>query len=200
MLSGIFEKPEGQARAGLVLAHGAGSDCRSALLASVAKHLVASGLAVYRIDLAYRQLRPTGPPVGKNSAADRECLREAVQWLRDEGLTRVLMGGHSYGGRQATMLAADQPGVADGLLLLSYPLHPPRAREQLRTSHFPALQTPSLFIHGTRDPFGSLDEMQSALALIPGRVRLELVDRAGHDLRGAGVQALIESSVTEFLL
>jgi hypothetical protein len=68
------------------------------------------------------------------------------------------------------------------LLLLSYPLHPPRKPEQLRTSHFPKLKTPSFFVHGTRDPFGTIPEMKSALEMIPvARVLFE-VEGAGHDL------------------
>ena len=80
---------------------------------------------------------------------------------------RVFLGGHSYGGRQASMLAASDPAVTPALLLLSYPLHPPRRPEQLRTAHFPDLRTPALFVHGVRDPFGSREEMEAALALIP---------------------------------
>ncbi len=102
----------------------------------------------------------------------------------------VILGGHSYGGRQATLLAAEIPGVADALLLLSYPLHPPRKPEQFRTQHFPRLRTPSLFIHGTRDPFGSIEEMTAALAVIPARHQLIAVEKAGHEL-GAAAAAVI---------
>ena len=94
----------------------------------------------------------------------------------------MFLGGHSYGGRQATMLCADEPDLVGGLLLLSYPLHPPRKPEQLRTQHFSELVTPALFVHGTRDPFGSIEEMQSALKLIPAKTELLEVDGAGHDL------------------
>jgi len=80
------------------------------------------------------------------------------------------------------MLCADEPGVVDGLLLLSYPLHPPRKPEQLRVQHLPRLQTPALFVHGTRDPFGSPEEMGSALSLIPAKIRLLKIEGAGHDL------------------
>lgn len=80
------------------------------------------------------------------------------------------------------MLCADEPDVADGLLLLSYPLHPPRKPEQLRTQHFPKLQTKSLFIHGTRDPLGLIGEMEEALKLIPGEKLLVPIEGAGHDL------------------
>ncbi len=80
------------------------------------------------------------------------------------------------------MLCAHQPRVVDGLLLLSYPLHPPRKPTQLRTQHLPKLQTPALFVHGTRDPFGSIEEMEAAIKLIPSKVKLLPVDGAGHDL------------------
>ena len=80
------------------------------------------------------------------------------------------------------MLCAEEPNLVEGLLLLSYPLHPPRKPEQLRTQHLPDLRTPSLFVEGTRDPFGSIEEMEAALKLIPARTQLLKVECAGHDL------------------
>ena len=80
------------------------------------------------------------------------------------------------------MLCAEEPELVSGLLLLSYPLHPPRKPEQLRIQHLPNLRTPSLFVHGTRDPFGSIDEMTIALRLIPAKTELMKVEGAGHDL------------------
>jgi predicted alpha/beta-hydrolase family hydrolase len=80
------------------------------------------------------------------------------------------------------MLAATEPGLVDRLLLLSYPLHPPRQPGELRTAHFPQLQVPALFVHGTRDSFGSIDEMVAALKLIPARTELLPVTGAGHEL------------------
>lgn len=64
------------------------------------------------------------------------------------------------------MLAAVEPGLIDALLLLSYPLHPPKAPTQLRTAHFPAIRTPALFVHGTRDAFGTINELQTSLKLM----------------------------------
>ena len=80
------------------------------------------------------------------------------------------------------MLAADEPGLVDYLLLLSYPLHPPQKPGELRTAHFPRLQIPALFIHGVRDGFGSIEELASALELIPARTELLSVTGAGHEL------------------
>jgi predicted alpha/beta-hydrolase family hydrolase len=95
---------------------------------------------------------------------------------------RLFLGGHSYGGRQSSMLCAEEPELTAGLLLLSYPLHPPRRPEQQRTQHLPDLRTPTLFVHGTRDPFGSIEELQRAIKIIPARTKLLTVEGAGHDL------------------
>ncbi len=170
----------------LVLAHGAGSNCQAPLLVDVASALANAGFTVLCCDLPYRQKRPHGPPFPGEAAEDREGLRNAVNALRKlapvDCSKRMFLGGHSYGGRQATMLAAEDPGLVNGLLLLSYPLHPPRQPSQLRTTHFPSLQTPALFVQGTRDPFGSLEEMKAALKLIPARTLLLPFEGAGHDL------------------
>jgi predicted alpha/beta-hydrolase family hydrolase len=95
---------------------------------------------------------------------------------------RIIAGGHSYGGRQTTLLAAEDHACCDALLLLSYPLHPPKKPSDMRTAHFAALQTPALFVHGTVDPFGSPNEMQASVRLISSRTRLVFIDGAGHDL------------------
>ena len=100
----------------------------------------------------------------------------------------LVLGGHSYGGRQSAMLAASRPEIADRLLLLSYPLHPPKDPANQRTAFFPDLRIPALFVHGTRDPFASLEELRDAMALIPARTDLLPVEGAGHDLaRAAGL-------------
>jgi uncharacterized protein len=179
---GFFHRPEHNSNSGIVLAHGAGSSSNSPLLIAVAEAFAATGFTVLRCDLPFRQNRPYGPPRPGGAARDRDGLRNAVAALRKSGCERIFLGGHSYGGRQSTMLCAEEPDLVGGLLLLSYPLHPPRKPEQLRTQHFSRLATPALFVHGTRDPFGSIEEMQSALKLIPAKTELLKVDGAGHDL------------------
>lgn len=97
------------------------------------------------------------------------------------------------------MLAAENPGLVDALLLLSYPLHPPKSPKQLRTAHFPQLRTPALFVTGTRDGFGPIDEMGAALKLIPERTELLPVESAGHELMSArNRDALPEQIATAF--
>lgn len=179
---GFIHRPTTSNHNGLILTHGAGANCQSALLITLADAFAAAGFTVLRCNLPFRQARPYGPPRPGDATRDREGLKSAVAALRKEFSGRIFLGGHSYGGRQATMLAADEPQLVDGLLLLSYPLHPPRNLSQLRTQHLPRLQTPAMFVHGTRDPFGSSEEMKSALKLIPAKHLFVPVEGAGHDL------------------
>ncbi len=179
--------PNGNA---LILTHGAGSDCNAPLLMALSETFAGHGYVVLCCDLPFRQERRSGPPLPGNAERDRAGLRNAVAVVRKSVGGRVFLGGHSYGGRQATMLCAAEPGLVAGLLLLSYPLHPPRKPEQLRIQHLPNLRTPSLFVHGTRDPFGSIEEMKKAIDLVPAKNELLEVEGAGHDLGFKGkVQA-----------
>jgi predicted alpha/beta-hydrolase family hydrolase len=181
---GFLHEPEGAARAGLVLTHGAGANCESKLLLTLAEAFAESGLVVLRCDLPFRQVRPHGPPSPGSAERDREGLKRAVEVLRQRFVEPIYLGGHSYGGRQASMLAADEPGIAEGLLLLSYPLHPPQRPAQLRTAHWPKLGTPAMFVHGSRDPFATFEEMNSAVALLRVRYTLLEIEGAGHELLG----------------
>ena len=179
---GFMHRPAGLAARGLVLTHGAGSDCRAPLLVALAGAFCGAGWAVLRCDLPFRQQRAQGPPGRGQGERDQAGLRAAVEAMRRSGVERVFLGGHSYGGRQASMLAAGEPGLAEALLLLSYPLHPPERPEVLRTEHLPHLRTPALFVHGTADGFGSREEMRAALGLIPARTELLVIAGAGHEL------------------
>jgi predicted alpha/beta-hydrolase family hydrolase len=166
----------------LILTHGAGSNRNAPLLVAVANAFAAAGVDVVRYDLPFRQERPHGPPRPADAARDREGLHEQVAKAREKKPDHIWLGGHSYGGRQASVLAAEAPDLVDALLLLSYPLHPPGKPQQLRTAHFPQWKTPALFVHGPRDPFGSLEEMRGALKTISAPTRLLEVEGAGHDL------------------
>lgn len=185
---GFLHQPVKASGSGLVLTHGAGADCEGPILVAAAHAFVEAGLVVLRCDLPFRQQRPSGPPPRGSAAADRAGLRSAVQAMRGLVSGPVFLGGHSYGGRQASMLAAEEPDIAKALLLLSYPLHPPNKPQQLRTDHFPDLRTPAVFVHGTADPFGTIAELETAIAAIPAAHRLFPVDGAGHDLRRGRVE------------
>jgi uncharacterized protein len=181
---GFIHEPAQANGDALVLTHGAGANCQSKLMIALADAFADAGYLVLRCDLPFRQSRPHGPPFPAIAARDREGLRRAVDALRSRTPGRIFLGGHSYGGRQGSMLAAEQPQLVAGLLLLSYPLHPPRKPAELRTAHFPQLKTPSLFVHGGRDPFGSHDEMKTALALVPAQTILLEIEGAGHEILG----------------
>jgi predicted alpha/beta-hydrolase family hydrolase len=143
---GFLHQAPGADADGLVLTHGAGANCQTLLLKALAKAFCSAGVTVLRCDLPFRQARQHGPPPRGNAEKDQEGLRAAVAAMRRETSGRIFLGGHSYGGRQASMLAAATPGLVERLLLLSYPLHPPKRLEQMRTGHFPSLETPALFV------------------------------------------------------
>ncbi len=171
---------------GMVLTHGASGNCNAPLLVALAEAFCGAGFTVLRCDLPYRQDRPYGPPGPHDGKRDRAGLRNALSAMKSLARGRLFISGQSYGGRQASIVCAEQTegsaSVAAGLMLLSYPLHPPGKPDQLRTQHLFDLHTPTLFVEGTRDPFGSIAEIEQAMKLIPGKTRLLTVDGVGHDL------------------
>ena len=176
----------------MVLTHGAGANSQAPLLRALAEAFADAGFTILRSNLPFRQLRPFGPPLPSDATRDRAGIKNAVAAMKklaggppfavSEARGRIFLAGHSYGGRQSSMLAAEESELAAGLLLLSYPLHPPRRPEQQRTQHLPDLGTPALFVHGTRDPFGSIGELEHALKMIPARTKLMPIEGASHDL------------------
>jgi predicted alpha/beta-hydrolase family hydrolase len=193
---GVLHTPDSPNGDAFALTHGAGSNCNAPLLQILSRAFAEAGYAVLRYDLPFRQLRPKGPPFPAAAARDREGIGQAIAAVRGLAPGRIFAGGHSYGGRQTAMAAAEHAGLADALLadallLLSYPLHPPDRPDQKRTAFFPDLRTPALFVHGTSDPFATLEELRCAMELIPARTDLLAVEGAGHDLKrsaGLGVQ------------
>ena len=187
---GFLHLPNTPNHDALVLTHGAGSNAQAPLLIALAETFSAAGLTVLRCDLPYRQSRSFGPPGPGDAARDRAGLKNALAAMRKIISGRLFLGGHSYGGRQSSMLCAElskkvpgeSAGLVTALLLLSYPLHPPRKPEQQRTQHLPDLHTPTLFVHGTRDPFGSIAEIEQALKMIPAKTKMLPVEGGGHDL------------------
>ena len=202
---GFLHVPDVSNGDGFVMTHGAGSSATAPLLVALAETFSANRFTVLRCDLPYRQSRSFGPPGPGDAARDRAGLKNALAVLRKMISGRLFLGGHSYGGRQSSILCAEQPDLVSALLLLSYPLHPPRKPEQQRTQHLPDLRTPTLFVQGTRDPFASIAEMVSALKMIPGKTKLFVVEGAGHDLGFKGkarreiLPGQILSELTELL-
>jgi uncharacterized protein len=189
-IRGFLHTPDTPTAEVLILTHGAGGNAQAPLLRALADAFSNAGITVLRCNLPYRQLRPFGPPGPGDAARDRAGLKNAVAAMASamnaggnaSAPSRIYLAGHSYGGRQSSMLCAEEPDLVAGLLLLSYPLHPPRKPGQQRTQHLPDLHTRTLFVQGTRDPFATIPELQQALKMIPAKTKLLPVEGAGHDL------------------
>jgi uncharacterized protein len=179
---GFLHRPQQPSGAGLVLTHGAGGNSQMLLLRALAEEFAGQGWFVLRCDLPFRQMRPYGPPSPSSAARDRDGLRRALEVLGRQASGPLYLGGHSYGGRQASMLATERPQIASALLLTSYPLHPPGKPAQLRVQHFPQLRIPALFTIGTRDPFATVEELETGRKMIPVATAVVVVEGAGHDL------------------
>ena len=197
---GTLHRADGGPGDFLVLTHGASGNSNAALLVALADAFAENGISVLRCDLPYRQRKPSGPPSPGDAKRDQEGLRHAVALMKEQFSGRAFLGGSSYGGRQASMLASSEPKLVEGLLLLSYPLHPPGRPAQLRTQHLPKLQTPTLFISGTRDAFGTIDELQTAIKLIPAKAKLVAIEGAAHGLSEKKRQEAVVTTVIKSFL
>ncbi|QCB51009.1 alpha/beta fold hydrolase [Rhodococcus sp. PAMC28707] len=196
---GFLHASSGPSAGSLALTHGAGGNVDSPLLVASADAWSARGFTVLRFDLAFRRRKPSGPPHPSKADADRASVEAAVTYLGRRG-GPILLGGHSYGGRQASMLVAEKPELVDGLILMSYPLHPPGKPEKARTAHLPQLRTRTMFVHGTKDPFGSPAELSDAIASVPAHTATIEISGAGHDLSAEkyGVADLVVEKAFEF--
>jgi hypothetical protein len=180
-IAGIAHEPDGRPRGAVVLTHGAGGSRESALLKKICDEWARRGWLAVRYNLPYRRRRPKGPPSG-SAATDQAGIVEAIELVRDMAKGPVVAGGHSYGGRMTSMVVADGAAGVDVLTLFSYPLHPPGKPERARTEHLPRIEVPTVFTHGTSDPFGSIDELRAAAALIPASADVVEITGARHDL------------------
>jgi uncharacterized protein len=201
---GTLHRTTGPSGDFLVLTHGASGNSNGALLIAAAEEFASAGINVLRCDLPYRQRRPHGPPSPATAKEDQDGLGRAVTLMKEQFPGRTFLGGSSYGGRQATLLLASQPGLVEGLLLLSYPLHPPGKPTQLRTAHFSQLRTPSLFVSGTKDAFATVDELQAAIKLIPARTEFVKIDGGAHGLSKPAttkvVAGIVKATFLDFFL
>jgi predicted alpha/beta-hydrolase family hydrolase len=179
--------------AALLLTPGAGADRTHHTLVAVGQAV--DPLPCERVDFPRRKAGKKG--VDPAPVAIASLVADAGELVArlavDPG--RLVLGGRSFGGRMCSM-AVTEGLPAAGLVLLSYPLHPPGRPDRLRTEHFPQLTLPCLFVSGDRDPFGRPDEFADAVAAIPGPVTRVWVP-GGHDPRG--VDDAIASAVVGWL-
>jgi hypothetical protein len=181
-IAGVAHRPESTPAGVVVLTHGAGGSWESPLLQQVCDEWARRGWLAVRYNLPYRRRRPTGPPSG-SAATDRAGIVEAIAVCRDLADGPLIAGGHSYGGRQTSMVVAAGEAAIDVLTLFSYPVHPPGKPERPRTEHLPDIAVPTVFTHGTSDPFGTLGEVRDAAAMIAAPTELVEIAGARHDLR-----------------
>lgn len=167
----------------LLLAHGAGAPMDTPWMTSLAQALASRGLRVTRFEFAYMAARRTGGPKRPppKIALLEEEFRAAIDSLPHDG--QLILGGKSMGGRVASLIADDlyATGTISGLLCLGYPFHPQGKPDTRRTEHLADLRTPTLICHGTRDPFGTRDEV--AGYDLSDRISLNWVEDGDHDLK-----------------
>jgi predicted alpha/beta-hydrolase family hydrolase len=184
-IGGIAHGPDndlsGRPKGIVVLTHGAGGSRESALLQKLCDEWARRGWLAVRYNLPYRRRRPKGPPSG-SAVADRAGIAEAIDVCRDLAQGPLIAGGHSYGGRLTSMVVAESAQPVDLLTLFSYPVHPPGKPERARTEHLPDIAVPTVFTHGTSDPFGTIDELRAAAAMIPASTEVVEIAGARHDL------------------
>ncbi|WP_163720152.1 alpha/beta hydrolase family protein [Mycolicibacterium psychrotolerans] len=181
-IAGVVHEPAGTPAGAVALTHGAGGSRDAPMLVALCDEWARRGWLAVRYNLPYRRRRPKGPPSG-SSAADLSGILEAIAAVRSLTDGPVVAGGHSYGGRLTSMAVADHGLRPDVLTLFSYPLHPPGKPERARTEHLPRITVPTVFTHGTADPFGTLEELRPAVALIDAPTTIVEVTGARHDLR-----------------
>lgn len=179
-IAGIAHEPDGTPTGVVLLTHGAGSNRDAPLIIRICDEWARHGWLAIRYNLPYRRRRPKGPP-SNSAASDQQGIVEAIEFAHTLTDGPVVAGGHSYGGRMTSMVAAQGADLA-ALTLFSYPLHPPGKPERARTEHLGQIKVPTVFTHGTADPFGSIDELTAAAQLIPAPTELIEITGARHDL------------------
>jgi predicted alpha/beta-hydrolase family hydrolase len=190
----LWSGPDGAA-ATLVLAHSAGAPMDSPWLTTICGMLGDRGIRTARFEFAYMAGRREGvrrpPPKAELSMGE---YRDAVAAVRGQVTGRLLVGGKSYGGRVASMIA-DEVNAA-GLVCLGYPFHPPQRPEQLRTAHLLTLRTPALICQGVRDPFGGREEVEGFG--LPGSISVRWF-AGDHDVQPRSRLAPVADAVAEFM-
>lgn len=182
---------------GLVLAPGASASRDQSALVAIDRAVSPDGVLVERVDFPYREAGRRAPDRPQVLVATIVEAAERLAAAAGVAPGAVALGGRSMGGRICSMAAAEGLTAA-ALVLVSYPLHPPGRLDRPRTAHFPLITVPCLFLSGTRDAFGTPDELREAVATIPAPVTTHFVDGADHSMRGK--DAIVAAVVREWLL
>jgi hypothetical protein len=180
----------------LILGHGAGAGQRSSFMVDFARALSASGIDVVTFNFLYTEQRRRIPD---RAPALEACYRAVIHAVHDKVASAqraLFIGGKSMGGRIATQVAAADPELrVSGLVLLGYPLHPPGKPAERRDKHLPAIRRPMLFVQGTRDAFGTPDELAPALASVQPAPTVHVVDKGDHSFKLARKDPAAQAAV-----
>jgi predicted alpha/beta-hydrolase family hydrolase len=198
-LESAYQGPKRGADRAVLLAHGAGADMNTLTLTTVADALADAKIPSLRFNFAYTtagRRSPDRPPV--LAAAVREAAAELARRTKLPP-ERLALGGRSMGGRVCSLVVADpdDPLPALGLVLLGYPLHPPGRPEALRVEHFPRIRVPCLFVSGTRDAFGSPEELRAHVKEMRGPVRWHWIETADHGFKPLKASGLTATAVLD---
>jgi uncharacterized protein len=175
----------GEDRAGitLILGHGAGAGQTSNFMVEFADALAARGIDIVTFNFLYTERgRRLPDPTSRLEQCYREVIR-AVLNLLEFRENRLAIGGKSMGGRIASQVAAADAGPMAGLVFLGYPLHPPGRPDRLRAEHLSRIKAPMLFVQGSRDAFGTSDELRPIIDRLPARADLHVVEGGDHSFK-----------------
>jgi predicted alpha/beta-hydrolase family hydrolase len=184
-------------RAAVVLAHGAGAGQKSPFMLRTARGLAARDITVATFEFPYMAARRKVPD---KATVLEDCWRDAIAAARTElGAVPLFIGGKSMGGRIASHIAAQRTEGIAGLVFLGYPLHPPGKPQQRRDAHLPQIVEPMLFVQGTRDAFGTAEEIRALLRSLQHATMYE-VKGGDHSLKVAGKTGAAQDAVLEGIL
>jgi uncharacterized protein len=171
-----------QAKITLILAHGAGAGQASEFMVHFATGLSARGIETVTFNFYYKEI---GRKIPDQNSKLELCYRSVIDTVLAKKISnnRLAIGGKSMGGRIASQLAADGSTELLGLVFLGYPLHPPGKPEQLRAAHLAHIKAPMLFVQGSRDAFGTPDELRPIIDAIAQHTDLYVIDRADHSFK-----------------
>ena len=194
---------ESASAAALILAHGAGAGQASPFMVRFATGLAARGIDTITFNFAYTE---NGKRLPDRNDALEACYRAIIGAARagvfypDPERRKLAIGGKSMGGRIASQVAAASPDGIAGLVLLGYPLHPPGRPDQLRSKHLTAIVAPMLFVQGSRDAFGTPEELHPILSGLPSRAELHVIAGGDHSFKVAKRSPVSQDEVYDGVL
>jgi len=194
----VYPADAGGAASTLMLAHGAGAGQQSPFMTSFARALAARGVDVVTFNFLYIEQRRKVPDRAPVLEATYLAAIDAVRGRVESARRSLFIGGKSMGGRIATQVAAASESLPiAGLVLLGYPLHPPGRPDQRRDRHLPSIRSPLLFIQGSRDAFGTPEELKPIAAALGAKATLHQIDRGDHSFKVSGAGAAAQAAVYE---